>query len=307
MIIAPTRPANRLSLKSSLAYRVSRLVAGLTLGAVVSAAGPVQADDALARTYRERTFIIAADSRCGLFNPAVQTALGAAALQTRGVLLRSGLEMAQVNATAAQARLLANRTPCDDDGLKTVASRVEHAFDRWGRAARLEFRGHDLSWRVDRFGGTAANWRLMQESRTGAAPVRFGLVGRSPGQVEPVAVVSFKGRSRPYAARLVMRDEALLARPHNLQNGHAQMPPQSVRRTIFATRQTAADRALLPEGSRQGEAWSFPADTLQRLSRLDPREPFWIEYLFLDDSIARVPFEAGDLAAAQAFLSLGTI
>lgn len=307
MIIAPNRLTDSHCPKSSAAKALSRVVAGLAVGVSVLAAGPAVADEALARSYHERTFIIAADSRCGLFNPAIQTALAAAALQTRGVLLRAGLETGQVNAAAARARTMANRTSCDDAQLKTVATRIEHAFDRWGRAARLEFRGRDLSWRVDRFGGTSPNWRLMQQSRVGAAPVRFGLVGRSPQDVHPVAVVSFKGRSRPYAARLVMRDEALLAMPYNLQHGQAHMPPQSVRRTIFATRQNAANRDLLPEGFRQGEAWSFPAETMQRLAQLDPREPFWIEYLFLDDSIARVPFEAGDLAAAQAFLSLGGI
>lgn len=307
MIIAPNRSADSHSLRQSAPKTALRLMAGLVLGASMIAAGPAGANDALARTFHERTFIIAADSRCGLFGPAVQTALGAAALQTRGVMLRSGLEMGQVNAAANRARNQAARTACDNAELKTVATRVEHAFDRWGRAARLEFRARDKAWRVDRFSGSTANWRLMQESRVGTSPVRFGLVGQSPQQVQPMAVVSFKGRSRPYAARLVMRDDALLARPHDLQAGQAQMPPHSVRRIMFATRQSAADRALLPEGYRQGEAWVFPQEAMTRLSQLDPREPFWIEYLFRDDSIARVPFEAGDLAAAQAFLSLGAI
>ena len=40
---------------------------------------------------------------------------------------------------------------------------------------------------------------------------------------------------------------------------------------------------------------------------IDPREEFWVEFLFRDDTLARVKMEVGDLKAAQSFLSLGLI
>ena len=43
------------------------------------------------------------------------------------------------------------------------------------------------------------------------------------------------------------------------------------------------------------------------LAALDPREPFALEFLFRDGSVARARFEAGDFAAGQAFLAMGAV
>ncbi|MEG2313634.1 hypothetical protein, partial [Brevundimonas sp.] len=237
----------------------------------------------------------------------VEQALGAAALQTRGVLLRAGHETTQVGAVASRATGQGRAVSCGDPALQETSGRILHAFSRWSRAARLEFPASSKSWRVDRFAGSKTGWRMVQDSGVGTAAVRFGLAGLSPEETSPTVVVSFSGRSRPYAARLVMRDVDLLPRAHAVSAGQAQMPPFSGRKAFFAARQMDAPDTLLGEGKRRGEAWEFPQEAMVRVTQLDPREPFWIEFLFRDDSVARVPFEAGDAAAAEAFLGLGAI
>ena len=57
-----------------------------------------------------------------------------------------------------------------------------------------------------------------------------------------------------------------------------------------------------------GIAWFACATTLdEALAALDPREPFALEFLFRDGSVARARFEAGDFAAGQAFLAMGAV
>ncbi|WP_292054494.1 MULTISPECIES: hypothetical protein [unclassified Brevundimonas] len=277
-------------------------------GAVLLAVSvPAQASDATRQAYHERSLILAANARCQLFKPDVEQALQAAALQTRGVLLRSGMETSVVGAIASRARSEANGLSCSDPGLQSRANRIVHAFDRWGRAARVEFPANEHSWRVDRFQRSETGWRMVQDSRVGRSPVRFGLAGPSPSQVRPMVVVSFQGQARPYAARLVMRDTRALPRAHAVENGLAAMPPFAARQMVLAAGREQAPASLLAEGQRRGDAWVFGSEIMVQLTRLDPREPFWIEFLFRDDSIARVTFEAGDAAAARTFLSLGGV
>ena len=66
-------------------------------------------------------------------------------------------------------------------------------------------------------------------------------------------------------------------------------------------------RDLLASGARAGEVWRFPDSAVEALAALDPREPFLIEFLFRDDSVATARFEAGDFAAARAFLAMGPV
>lgn len=260
-----------------------------------------------AQTYFERSFVLAADRKCSLFSPSIGQALGAAALQTRGTLLREGHEPREIVQLEHNAQSRAGETACTDSDLGVVKGRIEHAFTRWSRAARIDFPSSKYGWLVDRFSGSREGWRLMQQANIGASPVRFGLMGKHPDDVQPVAVVSFVGRSRPYAARLVMRDESLLPRPMIVSAGRASVPMQSGRKAVFAARQSAAPETLLLQGKRQGEAWAFPRNAFSALENLDPREEFWVEFLFRDDTVARVKMEVGDLKAAQAFLALGPV
>jgi hypothetical protein len=264
-------------------------------GGLLAVAAPAWADPA--QTYYERSFVLAADARCDLFQPRVNAALTAAAYQARGAALRSGAAHADLSATAARARSRAASISCANPDLKTVRARVDNAFAAWSRMPRMDFEG----WSANRGSYSTPTWRLMQASASGAAPVQFGFGGTDPVLS---AVVSFPGKPRPVAARVVMRDASLLPRPWLLNDT---LPPASVRTSLWATGVSPADEGLLAAERRSGEAWRFPAVTASALAALDPREPFLIEFHFRDGSVATARFTAGDFSAGRAFLAMGSL
>ncbi|NJC40121.1 hypothetical protein GGQ87_000379 [Brevundimonas alba] len=277
--------------------------AALLAAALLGAAGPAWAGVGAAGTYYERAFVVAADARCNLFAPQVDAALGAATAQARGAALRSGSAEADLNAAAARARARAGAVSCRDPELETVRARVAGAFAGWTRTPRMTFAGGRQPWIADRTKWAAPGWRLKQASTTGASPVAIGYGGDALAG-DLTAVVSFVGRSRPNAARLVFRDEAKAPRAWLSGGGLA---PAASRASVWATGVSAADPALLAEGRRGGEAWRFPASVADRLARLDPRETFLVEFHFRDGSVATARFEAGDFAAGRAFMSMGAL
>ena len=274
-------------------------VAAMTLGLPVGAARAAVTD-----AFYDRAFMLAAHRKCDLFEPQLIAALDAAALQARNAALRAGTPASELSAAAARAQSKASRTACGDGDLNRARARVQAGFAGWSRAARMSFPGDRSIWRGDRYESDATGWRLVQDSAIGGSPVRFGLAGSAPTATTPVAVVSFVGRPRPYAARLVMRDVEKAPREWLTGGG---LPPESVRRAFFAAAALAAAPTLLSEGARQGEAWTFSSEAINALVRLDPRESFVIEFLFRDDSVASARFEAGDFAAGRAFLAMGAI
>lgn len=264
---------------------------------------PAQAWAGPAETYYERAFVVAADARCDLFQPHVDAALAAATAQARGAALRSGAAEPDLKAVAARARARAGTVSCDDPQLALVRDRVDGAFSGWTRIPRMTFPGSARPWIADRTGWTAPGWRLKQASMVGASPVVFGFAGQD---ADPAltAVVSFVGRSRPNAARIVFRDPARSPRPWLSGDGLA---PASARASVWATGVAAADPALLMADRRDGDAWRFPAAAAERLERLDPRETFLVEFHFRDGSVATARFEAGDFAAGRAFMAMGAL
>lgn len=272
------------------------LAAALTVAPAAAWAGP-------ADTYFERAFVVAADARCGLFAPQIDAALIAATAQARGAALRAGSAETELASVAARARARAAAVSCSDPQLATVRQRIDGAFAGWARTFKMDFPGKRQSWTANRLSSSRPNWRLQQRSVVGASPVAFGYAGQgdTPGLT---AVVSFVGRSRPYAARVVLRDPARVPRPWLAGDG---LVPASSRASLWATGVSPADLTLLAEGRRAGEAWRFPAATAEALERLDPRETFAVEFHFRDGSVATAKFEAGDFAAGRAFLAMGMI
>lgn len=264
-------------------------------------ATPAQAWAGAADTYYERAFVVAADARCDLFEPHVDAALAAAVAQARGAALRSGAAETDLAAVAARARSRAGAVSCGDPQLQTVRARVDGAFSGWARTPRMTFAGQRLSWFADRTKWTRPGWRLQQATTVGASPVTFGYGGEAGGE-GLTAVVSFVGRSRPNAARLVFRDVAKAPRAWVSGGG---LVPAASRASVWATGVSAADPALLAEGRRGGDAWRFPASAADSLARLDPRETFLVEFHFRDGSVATARFEAGDFAAGRAFMAMG--
>ncbi len=272
----------------------TRLLANALVAAgLLLAPGAATASEAAA-LFRERTVVQALDRRCGLFGEGVATALGAAAVQARNAALRAGIDRSALDEAARAATQQAARLACASRDAQVIRARVEHAFDGWLRTPRLVLAGDRAEWRAER--GSPRGWRLAQASRTGASPVVFGLPGYD---APPAAVVAFAGAPRPYAARLSFRDTARERRPA--------LDPRArgVRRLVWATGSRPATADQLPAGSRAGEIWTFPAEAMDQLAGLDPRERFTVEFLFRDDSVARAHFEVGDVAAGRAFVSLG--
>ncbi|WP_409020151.1 hypothetical protein [Brevundimonas vesicularis] len=265
-------------------------------------AGSAQAG--AANLYYERSVAVAAQSKCRLFEPRLAAALSAATLQARGAALRSGVEATALAATSARARSRVASVPCADADLRTMASRVEAGFAGWSRAARITFPGSRSDWRGDRFASTSEAWRLVQDGAASGAPVRIGLVGRSPLDTRLAAVVSFDGAGRPYAARLLIRNAQVMPRPWLVGDG---LPPENARASYFATGVRAAEAGVLSVGQRRGDQWAFPQSAADALARLDPRETFRIEFLFRDDSVSVAQFEVGDFAAGRAFLAMGPL
>ena len=270
------------------------------IAAIIAVAAPVHAWANAASTYYERSFVLAANQRCGLFSRPVAAALDAATWQARGAALRGGTGEVDLAARAARARSRAAATPCDHADLATVKQRVEYAFMGWSRLARMTFDAGRAGWAADRYAFTRPGWRLVQATHTGASPVRFGYAGESAG-TDLSAVVSFVGRPRPYAARVVLRDARIGSRPWP-----GGLPPESQRMTVWSSGSAAAAPGLVAPKA-QGEVWTFRADLADALARLDPRERFTVEFVFRDDSVATATFEAGDFAAGRAFLAMGPV
>ena len=285
--------------QTAFARRIAVLAAAAALCPSVVAADAID-------LFYERSFMVAADARCGLFRDSAALALAAAAHQARGAALRQGIDAPDLARTAARARVRARATPCASPDLAVAAGRVRHAFDGWMRTRRMSFPGAKAEWAVDRTDYSRPAWRLVQHSRSGGAPVAFGKAGGPDGD-QILAVVSFPGRSRPYAARLVMRNPEASPRPWLAGQTPSTRLPPSARRVIWASGSGEAAPTLLGAGARHGDAWRFPAAAADALSQLDPREGFTLEFLFRDDTVARAHFEAGDLAAARAFLAMGRL
>ena len=272
---------------------------------ILIAGTPVVASAEAAGKYYERSFVLAADARCDLFEPGVVSALESSTIQARGAALRAGVGEAALVATARRAKTRAAGVDCADPDLTVVQGRVQSAFSGWVRTARMTFPGLTAQWVADRSAFETTGWRLMQPSVTGASPVTFGVGVDAEGEDRLKAVVSFVGRPRPYAARIVMRDTGLSHRPWLTADGRAVLPPQSARRAIWSGGSQVADAGLLSLGRKQGEAWVFSAEAALAVAQLDPREPFVVEFLFRDDSRTSATFEAGDFAAGQAFIAMG--
>lgn len=283
-----------------------RFATTLTLAVAVTLS-PAVATAKGTGTYYDRAFVLAAHQKCRLFAAPVAGALSAATLQAHGAALRSGTAETTLGEATERARARAAAVSCANPELAVVRDRVASAFDGWARTPRMTFPGHRAAWSADRMTREDAGWRLMQASMTGASPVTFGLAADPDGVEALSAVVSFVGRPRPYAARIVMRDHALSPRPWLTAGGTAVLPPESQRRTVWSAGTDVAAPTLLAEGRREGEVWRFPETGAQSLAALDPREPFLIQFLFRDGSIATARFEAGDFAAARAFVALGAI
>jgi hypothetical protein len=280
--------------------------------AAASAVLPGFAQAQPADLFYERAVMSAADQRCGLFAPDVAAALAAGVAQARGAALRAGTSPASLRQTELAARAKANAADCRSPDIVTAAARVKTAFSGYAKMTRLNYAGDVAGWAADRNLGRAARWRLAQETSFGGDRMAFGLAGRE-GQEGLVAVASFADGAQPYAARLVLRDDARAGQPYLDRFGGGataglplarRLPPASAQKAFNATARSAAGPDLLPKGETAGWAFRFPDAASVELAALDPREAVAVDFLFPGDVVRRAYVEVGDFAAGRAFLQV---
>jgi len=277
-----------------------KIAACLAAGAAVLA--PMVAEAASASSlYYERSLMAAAGARCNLFTPQIAAALEAGAQQARGASLRGGMAMNDVKAVRARAMAKASSVPCNAADLTTAAGRVRTAFDAWTRLTKMTFPGEHAPWYADRSTYRSTQWRLSQTGRAGTVVSTFGIAGDLDRNAL-LGVAGFAGQ-QPYAARLVMRDEARAPLPWLGTPATRPLPPRSASRVILAEGKAAAETGLLTRPATAGVAFRFPARAAEALATLDPRERFAVEYLFAGDRVVTATFEVGDFAAGRAFLA----
>lgn len=258
--------------------------------------------------FYERTLMTAVGDRCGLFTPEVSAALAAAAAQSRGAALRTGMDRRALAVMDREARARAGRLTCRSPEVTDAANRVRDAFSGFQRVSRLTYPGDAAEWRADRGLGRTARWRLAQDSALGRNRMTFGLVGRE-GADALLAVADFDDRAPPYAARLVLRDVSRTIGPYLDPRGtknqlSRKLPPPGATIGFLAEARAPAGAELLPKGARGGWAFRFPATAAQALAELDPREAVAVEFLFPGERVRTAYVEVGDFAAGRAFLRL---
>lgn len=249
--------------------------------------------DAQALLY-ERSLMRAAGARCGLFEPPIQRALYASAVQARGSALRAGAQAATLTATERRASAKAAATPCASPELATAAGRVRAAFSGYARLNRIPLEG----WTADRYG---LGWALRQPARFGPDAAVLGLQGRSR---RPAVAASFADGRLPSAARLRLRDPA--RDPHPDLRGPAlaqRTPAPASSRVFWSGAQSAAPQGLAP--GKTGRLFQLPPAAAPALAALDPREAVTVEFIFpgpRGEQQRTAVFAVGDFAAGLAFL-----
>jgi hypothetical protein len=128
-----------------------------------------------------------------------------------------------------------------------------------------------------------------------------------------VAVAAFADGAQPYAARLVLRDDARAGQPYLDRFGGGstaglplarRLPPPSAQKAFNASARSSAGTDLLPKGETAGWAFRFPDAASVELAALDPREAVAVDFLFPGDVVRRAYVEVGDFAAGRAFLQV---
>lgn len=285
----------------------SWFAAALCLGLL---AGPGQAAAGSLELFYERAIMSAADARCGLFDPAVGSALNVAKYQARGAALRAGTTTATLKSIEQKARIKAYAISCTSPDLATAAGRVRMAFDSYAKMLKMNYPGDIVDWKADRGSSSLAlRWRLSQDLTQNGDRLVFGLAGKS-GANALLALAHFKNGQAPFSARLVMRDDNLTAGPFLDARGaplrsiplDRRFAANGAQVSFTAEARSTAGSDLLPKDLTSGWAFRFPAEAARQMAALDPREAVAIDFVFPDDTTRRLYVEVGDFAAGRAFL-----
>ena len=263
--------------------------------------------------YRERTAMLQAGAQCRLFETPLMNALTAGQAQARTTALRAGASTEFLDRAAAEARAQVSAMACGSARVQQAAQRARDAYRAYGGLQRMSFPGEVGGWRADRaMPRKSASWRLSQDAYAGLDKVVFGLAGQNGAEAMTLSVSPTDGAA-PYAARLVVRDQAVLPAPYVKPSGaplSARTPVRGAARVILAEARAQADPALRPLGTRAAVAFRFPPAAEQTLQTLDPREAVSVELLYPSNrgDLVRTAFiEVGDFNAGVAFLKAAAV
>ena len=296
-------------MKSASTAPFKRLAA-IALGMAATAV-PLAASAGPANVFYERTLMSAAGERCGLFTPAVASALMASSRQAKGAALRGGASADSLRSVEERARSVAMSTPCNGPDLATAAGRVRTAFNGYSQINSMDFPGAFGSWRADRRSPAkdGANWRLSQSARANGGQVVFGMATDGPGAPALTAVITSPSALAAAGARLVLRDPAKAPSPYldtRRTDLGGRSTPRFASQIFMAMAKSGAPAGLSPAGATTATSFRFPEAAARALEGLDPREAVTLELVFPTRTGERVEttlFEVGDFAAGRAFLA----
>lgn len=288
---------------------------GVLLGAALGAAPCIAVAGGALDLFYERSVMHALDGRCDLFDPGIATALDAARVQARGAALRAGASEESLLEVEQRATTRAGAADCRSADVATAAGRVKSAFEGYSHLTRLSYPGDTAGWEANRMvSSDGPIWRLSQPTRFGWDRMVFGLGGKV-GQGALLASASFADGASPYAVRLVMRDVDRTSGPYldrRLAGRDGRIPlagrlPPSATRAFSVEARSPASARMAPAGAKSAILVRFPAQAIDALAALDPREAVMVEFVFASrdrDAVRRAYIEVGDFAAGRAFLNV---
>lgn len=271
-------------------------VIGLGLSLSLTAAAQSKPSEA-ARLLGERQALLSLDARCGLLTPMARAGLSAATAQAGEALVRGGWTRAAVAARRDAAAEAALGLACDGPAVTAAVSSARQGYALWIRQHDGRFPGRHAVWSARRT-PDPEGWFLWQD----LAPAgRFGLRVGAEGPRLMFAAPVAAGRTVA-SARLLVRDPAKAAAPPSVLALPKADP--ALARTAPAAADAAVYLATARAQAKGLVELAFDDRALARLAALDSREAAAIDLVFREGGAPAQRFliEAGDLAAARAFL-----
>lgn len=274
----------------------------------------------------KRWFMVQADARCHLLDAATSQALKAGYLQARNDALRAGLSMAYLAPWLEKAKAAADQSDCAAPSLMAEVNTAEGGFRRFMAVPHLELASGRTQWQANRAYGDDQVWRLVQYQNTDQADMAFGLYG-GLHQNRFSLMARFKDGTRPYSARLLVRNTDILT------SGMINRAPYSISDTLpvgfsdysslsfMASGISEVTTDLRPAvktniagftltgnyvGTQAPEAaqrFDFPSRAWLAIAKLDPREDIVVEFS-TDNGPLYARFEVGDFITGLSYVAL---
>jgi len=301
------------------------VLAALAAMMALSGVSVAQQTDALTATVLKRYYLTQVDARCHLLDGATALALKAGFLQARNASIRASYDMTVLGPYLDRVRDVAGRTDCASPQLAAEAVTVTSALRGFLGQATLDLPADRAAWTANRRFQDQAQWRLVQYQQAGGADLALGLYGTLADNSLAV-MAHFSDGAKPYSARLLMRDPAVL--PQGVINHAAfslsdQTPtgfgPGSLSFMARASREqqaqlrpqvTANGAGFSPTGNYVGAQgpqdtvrFDFPGDAFMAMARLDPREDIVVAFDF-QDGTRYARFEVGDVITGLGYVAL---